>query len=799
LNKKFSYLIILISLILLSLAQHFVIAAYYKKFTASKDSYILQGPTYDNSNYGGSSYLFVGKYNDGTNTRAIRTLLYFPISGIPSNAVIVSAKLRLRLINIIQFSSGEVKKFYAYMLKQSWGETSVTWNNQPSRWSGIVTLFSVADTATVPSTLEINVKYAVEKWISGARPNYGLMILGDSQLGYLRFYSREYSVADYRPKLIITYKIPAIDVQATPSTATVKQGESAVYQVTVTASDYTGNVQLSVTGLPSGAVYSLNPNGGTPPFNSILTVATSATTPPGSYTLTIKGQGSGVQDTKTVKLTIIQKGDFNLLFNPSSLTLKQSESANVNIQVVSLDGYDKPVTLSLPSVPSGIMAVLGTNVVNPGSSTTLTIQASDSIAPGTYNLILKGVSDSLEHTKTLTINIEEIPYDFSINLNPPTIDVKQGEDAVVTVNLVLVSGTAKSVTLSLTGLPAGSSYAFNPETITPSGSSTLTIKTINLEGSFSITIKGTADGVEKTANLQLKVTVEKFDFDISVQPQNIEIEQGETANLLIKTTLTGGESQPVYLSLIGLPSEASHSFNPSSITPSESSILTINAGSAKGTFNIIVKGSGGGVEKTITFTITIKEKECIIATSTYGSPIEPEVEFLRSFRDNIVLSTYAGTMFYRVFNPCYYSWSPYAAHYLNENYQLKPYMRVLLHPLIFSLKASTVVAAPILYNNAELGVYMAGMIASILIGIIYLGIPIFLLNILKRRTVNKLIVMMFALFTISISYSLIAEALALDSLLMLSTAGYVISLVAIGAYIPSMILSKIRDRYFISE
>ncbi len=750
------------------------------------DTFVFE--MYPNNNYGNYQDMIVGIHENGNR---YRILIKFSLSGIPSNAQIVSAKLivTLRSLHFFDVGGTTLKKIYVRRLTSSWSENTATWNNQPSHQiaSG-PPYFEVSHTDSAGKKYEVYVTDFVKNWFEGTYPNYGFKLIGDTQTGAVVLWAREASVADNRPKLVITYKVPAIDVDATPSSITVKQGESSTYQVKVTASDYSGNVQLSLSGLPSGAAYSFSPNSGTPPFSSILTVTTSASTPPGTYTLTIKAQGTGVQDTKKVKLIVTEKGDFDILLNPSSLSLKQGESADVNIQIVPIEGYDKTVTLSLPTVPSGITAILGTNTLAPGDSTTLSIQLSDTIAPDTYSIVVKGVSDGIEHTKSLTINVVEVPFDFTISLSPQTVEVKQGEEVSVTVNLELVSGSAKPVSLSLIGLPSTASYSFSPDTVTPKGSSTLTIQTSNLEGSYSITIRGVGDGVEKTANLQLKVTVEKFDFKLSVQPTSIELEQGETTTLVVKVTLTSGEPEDVSLTLMGLPAEATYVFNPPVVTPTGSSILTINAGSAKGTFTVLVKGSGGGVEKSTVFTVTIKEKQCIIATSTFGSEVEPEVEFLRSFRDSMVLNTYAGRMFYSVFDPFYYSWSPYVAHYLNENPQLKPYMRVMLYPLLASLKISAIAAMPLMPYNSELAVFLAGAIASTLIGLAYLGIPTL---IIKRRIGKKELIVVLASLATIIFYSIIAEFLALNILLALSASIYVLAFVTIGAYIPSLLLSRI--------
>ncbi len=91
-----------------------------------------------------------------------------------------------------------------------------------------------------------------------------------------------------------------------PSGITVSPGNSGSTTVTATLGSgcSTQSVSLSVSGLPSGASASFNPQSGYPSFSSTLTVATSTSTPTGSYTLTITGIGGGVTQTTTVTLTV---------------------------------------------------------------------------------------------------------------------------------------------------------------------------------------------------------------------------------------------------------------------------------------------------------------------------------------------------------------------------------------------------------------------------------------------------------------------------------------------------------------
>lgn len=83
---------------------------------------------------------------------------------------------------------------------------------------------------------------------------------------------------------------PDFSLSPSPTSRTVLQGGPASYTVTVTPiAGFNGQVNFSVTGLPTGASGSFNPNPGT--SSSTLSVTTAANTPLGSYSLTITGVG----------------------------------------------------------------------------------------------------------------------------------------------------------------------------------------------------------------------------------------------------------------------------------------------------------------------------------------------------------------------------------------------------------------------------------------------------------------------------------------------------------------------------
>ncbi|MGA2971098.1 MAG: CFI-box-CTERM domain-containing protein [Candidatus Bathyarchaeia archaeon] len=132
--------------------------------------------------------------------------------------------------------------------------------------------------------------------------------------------------------------------------------------------------------------------------------------------------------------------------------------------------------------------------------------------------------------------------------------------------------------------------------------------------------------------------------------------------------------------------------------------------------------------------------KCVIATAAYGSELAAPVQFLRNFRDNEVQKTTLGAYFMTAFNHWYYSWAPTIAQQIAPNENYKAATRVLISPLIGSLYVSHMVFAALAPASPELAVLLAGLLASAILGLIYLG-PVYGLvwKLSKRRMTKRTI------------------------------------------------------------
>jgi len=127
---------------------------------------------------------------------------------------------------------------------------------------------------------------------------------------------------------------------------------------------------------------------------------------------------------------------------------------------------------------------------------------------------------------------------------------------------------------------------------------------------------------------------------------------------------------------------------------------------------------------TSTVTITVKAYEgpfrCLIASAAFGSELSSEVQILRVFRDGLILDSFAGRQFMRIFNSWYYSFSPQIADYLAEHPIERSVTRVALYPLIQILRLSQRMCG-LIDSGSELSAVTSGLFASALIGLSYLA------------------------------------------------------------------------------
>ena len=202
-----------------------------------------------------------------------------------------------------------------------------------------------------------------------------------------------------------TITVSDFTLSRTPTSRTVPPGGSTTYTATVApVNGFNGTVAFSVTGLPSGATATFSPASVTTSGSTTMSVATSAATPTGSYTLTIRGTSGPRVRTTTVTLWV--NGDFSIAATPSSRTIAKGGVATYSVTITAGANFSGTVTLSVTGAPALATKIFNpTSIVNAGTST-LTIDTETGVPAGTYTLAITGTGGGRTHSVNRTLIVQ---------------------------------------------------------------------------------------------------------------------------------------------------------------------------------------------------------------------------------------------------------------------------------------------------------------------------------------------------------------------------------------------------------
>ncbi|WP_455279239.1 CFI-box-CTERM domain-containing protein [[Eubacterium] cellulosolvens] len=124
---------------------------------------------------------------------------------------------------------------------------------------------------------------------------------------------------------------------------------------------------------------------------------------------------------------------------------------------------------------------------------------------------------------------------------------------------------------------------------------------------------------------------------------------------------------------------------------------------------------------------------CIIVTATLGSPMAPEVLYMRHVRDDMIGSNQVGKMLVAGWNTFYYSWSPPIAESISKYEPLRSTVGILLTPLFGIVHSTAFIYAGIEPINTTLASTISFISAAIMSIAVYVAIPILGFRISARK------------------------------------------------------------------
>jgi RHS repeat-associated protein len=176
---------------------------------------------------------------------ADRAIMNFDLSSLPAGAVITSARLSLysqtpQTNDDLKHRSTAMGGYqsnacYIERVTESWGESTVTWANQPpTTTANRITL--AASTTPDQDYLDLDVTGMVQDMIDNPGQSFGFMmrLVNEQKYARMAFCSREHTETARHPKLEVTYSLPSsVTIKTQPQSQDLCIGERMTVETQV--------------------------------------------------------------------------------------------------------------------------------------------------------------------------------------------------------------------------------------------------------------------------------------------------------------------------------------------------------------------------------------------------------------------------------------------------------------------------------------------------------------------------------------------------------------------------------------
>jgi hypothetical protein len=305
---------------------------------------------------------------------------------------------------------------------------------------------------------------------------------------------------------------------------------------------------------------------------------------------------------------------FALQVSPQKQMVRAGTSATLLVTTVATAPHPPAVTLDAVALPAGVTARFEPAELVAGQTSVVTLSAAADAAATVTEIGIRGTAgrDALVAAATLTVESARPSNDFALEVTPVTRAVRRGAAVTFSARTTVTAGVSEPITLSVSGLPAGVSGAFEPAQVAAGASSELTVSAgpAAALGSALLTVSGMSRTRTRTATVSLDVeeAPPANDFMLAIAPASRTVVAGGATTFTITSSVTSGSTQQVTLSASGLPAGVTASFTPPAISSAGSATLTLTASGAAGASSgpFTVTGTAPSGTRTTTASLTVE-------------------------------------------------------------------------------------------------------------------------------------------------------------------------------------------------
>src|SRR5262249_61326269 len=134
-----------------------------------------------------------------------------------------------------------------------------------------------------------------------------------------------------------------------------------------------------------------------------------------------------------------------------------------------------------------------------------------------FRLLVSGADGSLPSSPTRRSS-DLAAADFSISASPGSLSLAQGMSGSSSISTAITSGSAGTVTLSVSGVPSGATASLSPTSVTAGGGSVLTVLAgTAAAGTYVLVVTGIEGSNTHSVNASLQAPA-AADFSLSAPP-----------------------------------------------------------------------------------------------------------------------------------------------------------------------------------------------------------------------------------------------------------------------------------------
>ncbi len=381
--------------------------------------------------------------------------------------------------------------------------------------------------------------------------------------------------------------------------------------------------QLTVRPLPSGLSVSVPPS---VVGSAAILVTAEALAFSGTATLLIDAHGrhAGGSQGTNVAFVVTTTKPFTLATLSQGVTIQQGSSGTLPLTVSRAASFTGHVVLTGAAAATGLATSVTAGPL-PVVSGTATVTVGGNVAPGQYDVVLRGSYRSFFDTLIVpvTVTTPPPPPDFRLSFAKNALTIERGDNATTTMDIARAAPLIGAIQLLAQGPPAGVNirYSANPATGSTSDV-TVDVTSGALPGTYTFDITGTWQSITRSASLTL--TIKDPDYSLTVAPAPLTVVRGSTASVTLGFITSSRGIQTVQLSKQPEPAGIAIAL-PASLAVGATVVVPISVAAqfSSNTATLRILGDALGIKRSVDVVLTIQNPQ--VADFQIVPPAGPNV------------------------------------------------------------------------------------------------------------------------------------------------------------------------------